>query len=163
MPNLEGAALFSKQLGETRTWVRAARYLQEAYNWNPRDSHFPTLMSKPFPRPALPCSAVSQPSIFAARQKQATRQAAAGHNGDRPWAADALWDGLQPKAAMTPYHLYPLIEGWLGSMWLASRTTPKNWSGRSLRPHCASQGGCGKQGCGHVAGSLGSASPCTLG
>lgn len=133
MPNLEGAALFSKALSKSRTRVRAARYLQEAYNWNPCDSHFPTLMSKPFPRPAPPRSAVSQPAASAARQKQATRQAAAGHNGDRPQAAGILWDGVQPKVAMAPHRLYPLIEGWLGSTRLASRTTLKSWAGRSLR------------------------------
>lgn len=138
MPNLEGAALFSKALGKSRTRVRAARYLQEAYNWNPRDSHFPTLMSKPFPRPAPPRSAVSQPATFAARQKQATCQAAAGHNGDHPWAAGTLWDGVQPKVAMAPHRLYPLIEEWLRSTWLASRTTPKSWAGRSLRLCCSS-------------------------
>lgn len=41
--------------------------------------------------------------------------------------------------------LYPLIEGWLGSTQLASRTTPNSWAGRSPRPRYACRGGCGKQ------------------
>lgn len=164
MPNLEGAALFSKALSKSRTRVRAARYLQEAYNWNPRDSHFPMLMSKSFPRPAPPCSAVSQPAAFAARQSKP-------HARQLP-ATVATIPGQRARCGMAsslkwPWHpaasTHSLRDGWEAHSWLPEPPQTVGLGGPRGLAMPAGEGVGSKQGCGHITGSLGLVSPCILG